>query len=304
MTLLLLGSTLLLLAVGLQIYLASRRRPGGRESRHPEQPAGPSPRRIHPPKPRWVRREVLRLKALMPEAGCRTIALTFNRLYRESRGMTVGKTFVAEELRANGETVLRLRREIKHRWPRPLGRNVIWALDWTWVPGSDGRAKPVLGVLDHGSRACLELKPVESKRTIDLLRQLLEIFERFGTPKVLRTDNEPAARSLLFRVALVLLGVRHQRSEPFAPWQDGRIERLFLTIKEVMRHRQAATGVSGFSPADCYQIRTWYNHLRPHQHLGGRTPAEAWSNKQPDRRRPPRWVSDWDGLLAGCYWPE
>jgi len=218
--------------------------------------------------------------------------------------MTVGKTSVASALRDNGETVLRLRREIKHRWPHPLARNVIWALDWTWIPGPDGKAKPMLGVLDHGSRACLELKPVESRRTVALLRQLLELFERFGTPKVLRTDNEPAARSLLFRVALVLLGVRHQRNEPFAPWQNGRIERLFLTVKEVMRHRQAATGVGGFSVADCHQIRTWYNHLRPHQHLGGRTPAEAWSNKEPDRRRPPRWVSDWDGLLAGCYWPE
>ncbi len=304
MTLLLLAFALLFLTIGLRLYLASRKRLARRSPRRPSQPPGPLSRSVHPPKPPWVHREVLRLKALMPQAGCRRIALTFNRLHQERRGITVGKTFVAKALRENGEEILRLRREIKHRRPRNIARNVIWALDWTWIPGPDGRAEPVLGVLDHGSRACLELKPVQSRRTVALLRQLLDIFDRFGAPKVLRTDNEPAVRSWLFRGALRLLGVRHQRTDPFAPWQNGRIERLFRTVKEVMQHRQAANGPMGFSAADLHSIRTWYNHLRPHQHLDGRTPAEAWSGAEPNRRRPARWVSDWDGLLAGCYWPE
>ena len=36
------------------------------------------------PKPEWVVQEVLRLKALLPDAGCRTIATTFNRIYIEN----------------------------------------------------------------------------------------------------------------------------------------------------------------------------------------------------------------------------
>ena len=137
-----------------------------------------------------------------------------------------------------------------------------------------------------------------------LLRQLLDLFERFGTPKVLRTDNDGPCRSVLLRVVLHLLGVRHQRTEPFAPWQNGRIERLFLTVKEVVRERGARSGTSGVSTEDLGRIRSWYNHLRPHQHLDGQTPAEAWSGRVPDRRRKPRWVAGWDGLLAGYYWPE
>ena len=31
------------------------------------------------PKPQWVKPEIIRLKALMPQAGCRTIAHHFNR---------------------------------------------------------------------------------------------------------------------------------------------------------------------------------------------------------------------------------
>ncbi len=239
----------------------------------------------------------------MPEAGCRRIAQTFNRLHRDRRDMSVGKTFVAGVLRDRGEELLRLRREIKHQRPRPVPRNVIWALDWTWVAGSDEQTRPVLGVLDHGSRACLELEPVESRRTIALLRRLLDLFERFGTPKVLRTNNEPAVRSVLFRVVLRLLGICHQRTEPFAPRQNGRIERLFRTAKEVIRHREDRAGVAPITATDLANLRTWYNHLRPHQHLDGRTPAEVWSRKEPDRRHPARSLSAWDGLLAGCYWP-
>ena len=39
------------------------------------------------PKPAWVQREVIRLKALMPQAGCRLIAHTFNRCFEASRQM-------------------------------------------------------------------------------------------------------------------------------------------------------------------------------------------------------------------------
>jgi len=61
----------------------------------------------------------------MPEAGCQRIATTFNRLHQSRRGMTVGKTVVADTIPPHGEEILRLRRELKHRWPRTLARNVI-----------------------------------------------------------------------------------------------------------------------------------------------------------------------------------
>ncbi len=299
--------SLLLLGLGAQLLVTNRTHRAGNRPRTLPSTTEPHPaslHRFHLPKPPWVPRELLRLKALMPGAGCRRIAHTFNRLHEGRRDVTVGKTFVAGVLRGRGEEVLRLRRDIKHRKPRLLARNVIWALDWTWINDPDGNSRPVLGVLDHGSRACLELRPVESRRTVALLRQLVDLFERFGTPKVLRTDNEPAARSLLFRAVLRILGIRHQRSEPFAPWQNGRIERLFRTVKEVTRQRETKTGSSAVNADDFIRIRTWYNHLRPHQHLDGRTPAEVWSGKEPNQRRPARWASGWDGILAGCCWPE
>lgn len=49
----------------------------------------------HPPKPERVKKEIIRLKALMPDNGCRTIALIFNCLYQQEKDMTVGKTYVS-----------------------------------------------------------------------------------------------------------------------------------------------------------------------------------------------------------------
>jgi transposase InsO family protein len=50
-------------------------------------------------------------------------------------------------------------------------------------------------------------------------------------------------------------------------------------------------------------FRAWYNHVRPHQHLAGRTPFEAWSGIDPYASAPKqvRYSSAWDGMLTG-YW--
>jgi transposase InsO family protein len=288
------GSLLVLAAV---FWLASRRR--RRALRHAfRRRTGQQPQatttRFSLPKPPWVHREVVRLKALMPDAGCRRLALTFNHLHEERRGMSVGKTYVAGVLRRAGEEVMRVRRKLRRRKPRRFAKNVLWGLDWTYVRGEDGRPTPVLGVVDCGSRACLELATVESMRAVALLRQLLELFERFGTPKVIRTDNEAACRSWLFRAVLRLVGVKHTRTAPFAPWQNGRIERLFGTVKRVLRLRAEAGGGTTVSAEELHLVRT---------DLGGRTPAEAWSGKPADRRRQPVWCSEWGGLLGGYWWP-
>lgn len=48
-------------------------------------------------------------------------------------------------------------------------------------------------------------------------------------------------------------------------------------------------------------FRAWYNHVRPHQHLGGRTPAEAWAGIDPYAQEPKAvsYFSAWDGMLTG-----
>jgi transposase InsO family protein len=162
--------------------------------------------------------------------------------------------------------------------------------------------RPVLLLLDHGSRACLALREGRSRSAVALLRALLDAIERFGQPRILRTGNEPVFTSRLFRWALIVLGIRHQRTAPFAPWQNGRIERLFVTFKNRILPWLADNGIPDQLDPDLALFRAWHSHARLHRHLDGLTPALAWAGKEPAGR--PRYVSEWNGLLTGFLWPS
>lgn len=163
------------------------------------------------PKPLWVRQEVLRLKALMPDHGCRKIASTF-RYPHASRGETISKSFVARLVRQEAEAVLRLRGDLKIRVPQKVPRNLIWALDLKFIPTPLGGQRAVLGVIDHGSQACLALKEITERRSAVVLRVLLDVVELCGKPRILHTDNESIFTSWLFRFVLWMLRIRHQRT--------------------------------------------------------------------------------------------
>jgi putative transposase len=230
--------------------------------------------RAHP-KPAWVRSEIIRLKALMPAAGCRTIAHCFNRRFAVPKRMTVGKTYVADTVRRNQYAILQIRRRLKHRVPRPIPRNLIWGMDLAVKTDVQGTQHVMLAVLDHASRACLCLRQLSDKSMLTLLQHLVSTFRRYGTPKFLRTDNKAIFTSRRLRLALRFLGIRPQRTDPGCPWQNGRIERFIGTVKAALAQTPVDDGAQ--LAIRLSQIRRWYNHVRPHHHLQGRTPAEVWA---------------------------
>lgn len=253
-------------------------------------------------KPRWVSEEIIRLKALMREAGtCRAIEAVFNRRHAARHGMSVGRTWVNETIRKHRYEIEIVRRQIKNARPKPVPRNLIWGLDLTGKATLDGKTRLVLGILEHASRAALWLEALESKSSWALIARLVEAIKRYGKPKALRTDNEAVFTSSAFRLALILLGIRHQRTDPHCPWQNGRVERFFGTLKGkldrlVVASFEALNGALG-------EFRFFYNHVRVHQNLDGRTPAEAWAGVDPyaDSYRKEYWFEAWDGLLKGYY---
>lgn len=239
----------------------------------------------------------------MPNASVRTVATTFNELWRERRRETVGKTWVATVIGRHELEIARKRSEIKKRRPQAMAPNRVWALDLTYLPDLEHRPTAILGLIDHGSRACLALREMRAKSTIAVLRALLDAIERYGTPRAVRTDNEATFTSFLFRLGLAVFGVRHQRTTPGCPWQSGRIERLFGTLKPLLRSWHAIAGIPASLQNDLDSIRTWYNTVRSHQHLDGLTPAHAWAGTRPNPRKQPVFVDEWNGHLAGFWFP-
>jgi transposase InsO family protein len=237
----------------------------------------------------------------MPASGCRTLAQTFNRRFAHAKQMTVGKTFVSQVIRDHGYEIQVLRQKIKHRPPKPVPRNLIWGLDLTGKTDTEGKTHSLLGIVEHYSRVALTLSALTDKSTVTILRYLLDAIEQYGKPTILRTDNEAVFTSLLFRLVLWFLGIRHQRTDLHCPWQNGRIERFFGTLKDKLDRWEVDTleQLNG----SLSQFRFWYNHVRAHQNLGGRTPAEVWQGVDVYAKRPQReyWFEAWDGLLTGIY---
>lgn len=76
---------------------------------------------------------------------------------------------------------------------------------------------------------------------------------------------------------------------------------MFGTLKGEMNWLEVATFDA--LGAALGEFRFWYNHVRPHQHLGSATPAEAWAGVNPfaAKIKNESWFEAWDGLLQGYY---
>jgi transposase InsO family protein len=253
-------------------------------------------------KPDWIVHEVLRLKALMGKhAGCRKVADTFNRLHAPTR---VGKSFVSNTILNHQYALLNISRELRDKRPAPVNVNSVWGVDLTFVRDHVGTPRPVLGVVDHGSRVCAQLAAVVNKRSWTLVGHLCLAIGQHGKPRAIRTDNDLVFKSAVFKMFLKIVGIRHQRIPVCAPWCNGRIESFFGRIKPFINQLDIHSPVGLQNALD--EIRHFFNHVRTHQNLAGLTPAEAWAGLTPtDLAQTPtkstQLVQALDGLLVGYH---
>lgn len=155
---------------------------------------------------------------------------------------------------------------------------VLWGADLTllWIVGFF--PVWVLGVVDyHGSRL-VALKPLAWPTAAAVTNAMERAFERHGKPERILTDRGTVFRANVFEKMLASRGVKHTLTRPCHPWTNGRIERLFRTLKEtidscywMLRSRSHVEHV-------CRDFVSFYNG-RPHQSFGGRTPNEVHEDR-------------------------
>ncbi len=252
-------------------------------------------------KPRWVGDEIVRMKAFGPRLGYVKLAEAFNRRFVDEFDMNVSASTVRRILIKRRADVLALRREIRNRVPRVVARNWTWGLDLTTVTDVTQAQRLVLGIVDHGTRACIALRELSDKRTLTVLREIVEAIRQFGLPTKIRVDNDPSLKSALMRAALGVLGVKLQVVQIACPWMSGRIERFFGSFKAVVR--QIVINGADLTHR-LVEFRCFYNHVRTHQHLAGRTPAEAWSSIAKQHGGHGEFFSLWNGELSGWHFPK
>lgn len=159
--------------------------------------------------------------------------------------------------------------------------NDVWSADFKGqFKTNDGTWCYPLTVMDHQSRyllACQSQPGTRFKQT----REVFDIlFREYGLPWRIRTDNGVpfASRSPggLTRLSKwwVRLGIVHERIEPGKPQQNGRHERMHRTLKRSVIIPPAETIKRQQEAFDDFCDQ--YNHERPHEGLGQKTPASVY----------------------------
>jgi transposase InsO family protein len=159
--------------------------------------------------------------------------------------------------------------------------NDLWCADFKgWFHAADGNRCEPLTVSDAHSRFLLKCQIVPNT-SFSSVRPILEAaFREYGLPKAMRTDNGPPFASVglgglsSFTVWLTHLGIAHERITPGRPQENGRHERIHRTLKQETALPPRPT--LGQQQCAFDEWRQEYNHKRPHEALGQKTPAEVY----------------------------
>ena len=170
--------------------------------------------------------------------------------------------------------------------------NDVWCIDFKgWFLTGDGSHCEPLTLSDAHSRYLLRCQAVGCTGTERVWPILDAAFREYGLPLVPRSDNGPPFASTgaggLSRLAVrvVKAGVRPERIDPGKPQQNGRLERLHLTLLQDTASPPARSLRQQLDRFRAFQ--QVYNDERPHQALDNTPPAEHYSLS-------PR---SWDGVL-------
>ena len=231
--------------------------------------------------------EMVRLKQAHPHWGPRKIQALYARQHgREALPSESSFKRVLERagltqprrLRRSSESG-RLSNGVKAQQP-----NEVWTVDFKgWWKDPQGLRVEPLTVRDEYSRMLLEMRVLKDSRTESVRACFERLFERYGLPGAIRSDNgSPFASSQgllgLSRLSAwwLALGIDLERSRPGCPQDNGAHERMHRDVR-----RELQAGRIGREQAAFDLWREQYNQERPHEALGMRVPAALY---QPSAR--------------------
>jgi putative transposase len=106
----------------------------------------------------------------------------------------------------------------------------LWHLDFhhgslkVLTPEGQWRTPMALGILDDHSRLCCHVQWYLSETAEDLVHGLSQAVQKRGLPRALLTDNGSAMVAEEVTEGLLRLGIVHERTLPYSPYQNGKQE--------------------------------------------------------------------------------
>jgi len=138
-----------------------------------------------------------------------------------------------------------------------------------------------LTITDFTSRYLLCCDALGTTKEMYAFTVFERAFKDFGLPLSIRTDNgipfaSPSAFFGLSRLSVwwLRLGIGIERIKPGNPQQNGRHERMHLTLKKEATKPPAKNLLQQQEKFD--HFIEYYNNERPHQALNGRCPAQLY----------------------------
>lgn len=222
--------------------------------------------------------QMVALKLAHPNWGPRKI----RELYLRQHGRAASESSFKRVLERSGLTSKRKVRPASQSGRLSNGRkaegpNQVWTVDFKgwWYNGAE-RCEP-LTVRDEYSRYLLELRALENARTPTVQKHFERLFERYGLPQAIRSDNGSPFASRravhgLSRLSAwwVALGIDLERGRPGHPQDNGAHERL---------HRDISLELQCLGRIDQNSLELWrqqFNEQRPHEALGMRCPSQLY----------------------------
>jgi putative transposase len=164
----------------------------------------------------------------------------------------------------------------------PTESNALWCADYKgeFMLGNRRYCYP-LTITDFATRYLLTCEALATTQEKFAFTVFERTFHEFGLPQRIRTDNGvpfASAHALygLSKLAVwwLRLGIQIERIKPGHPQQNGRHERMHLTLKKEATKPAAANVLQQQARFDAFIAR--YNQERPHQALGMKVPADVY----------------------------
>jgi transposase InsO family protein len=187
--------------------------------------------------------------------------------------------------------------------------NDLWSADFKGeFKLGNGRYCYPLTVTDHASRFLLLCEALESTREDTAFTAFERLFGEQGLPLAIRSDNgvpfaSPNALFGLSKLSVwwLRLGISIERIKPGQPQQNGRHERMHLTLKKEATRPPSMNSLQQQARFDAFVHE--FNTERPHEALAMKCPAELYAASPrlydglPDIAYP---LHDRDILVTAC----
>jgi putative transposase len=177
----------------------------------------------------------------------------------------------------------RRRRATGTELSRPTEPNALWCADYKgeFMLGNHRYCYP-LTITDFASRYLLTCEALLTTQEQFAFTVFERTFKAFGLPRMIRTDNGvpfASAHALYglskLSVWWLRLGIQIERSKPGHPQDNGRHERMHLTLKKEATKPASANVLQQQARFDTFITR--FNQERPHQALGMKVPADVYT---------------------------